>query len=142
MFKRVFRIRVGAPAAVVLATVVNASAAQAQPQAVPEPAGETQSAAELTDCFCTPTSKAAAASDPVLALDVGAGKLFTPGSLLARHAAKTIHALDRLWGAQDHAFCACAIPALLAVPIRPAKPGYQTPFLASLIRSSHQHSAP
>jgi hypothetical protein len=115
-FARV-RVFVGAPAVVVLATVVNAAAA--------------------SDRVFAPADTAT--PDLSWALKGGSHAARNTRVYLAKHAANTIHSLDRLAAAAPYV----AVVALAAAPsFEPRSvPPFQAP-AQQPARSTHQHSAP
>jgi hypothetical protein len=114
---RFTRMKVGAPVAVVLATVVNAASA-CDPATMPKPV---------------------AAPDLSWALNCGATAAGNTRTLLAERAAKTIHSLDRYFGAEPG-----YTPYI--VPVQSVEQTIWTSVVLAPsqlhIDSNHQHAAP
>lgn len=116
---RLHRMKVGAPVAVVLATVVNAASA------------------------CDPATiapKNNAAPDLSWAVQCGATRAHSARTLLARRAASTIQSMDRYFGAE---------PGYSHLRVLPVVPADETTIVSVVLptsqlhtESTHQHAAP
>jgi hypothetical protein len=111
------RFRIGAPAVVVLATVVNAAAACDQSALLPQHS----------------------APDLAWAVNGGATQVSNTRTILAQRAVKTIRTLDRYFGAQPAMNVAEQTVVLASVPQSHED---VLPLCTLQSESTHQHSAP
>lgn len=115
---RFTRMKVGAPVAVVLATVVNAASA----------------------CDPGTMQRSVAAPDLSWAVQCGATSASNTRTLLAQRAAKTIHSIDRYFGA------APGYTPFLMAPVQSVEQTDETSIVLPPsqlhIDSTHQHAAP
>lgn len=112
------RFKIGAPAVVVLATVVNAAAGCDRTEALAQ-----HSVADLS-----------------WAVNGGATQVGSTRTILAQRAVKTIRTLDRFFGAQPALSCVHRSPRFASNAVQLYGPILPLSILQA--ESSHQHSAP